>query len=346
MRIRVRFSFFSTDNTLSFWLFVSLLVASYFYCDLHDYSAYYNLYRTGYTMLVEPGYMFLSDFFAGLEVEFYVFYRVLLTFILAVDYWFFMRYGKNKTLLFFAFAFVPYVNVLQQLRSATAMGLVLLGLPCLIERKKTYIFCGMVLLGSLFQVTTLFYLLLVVVVRLKISTLRRISYIAFLCGPFWIAGFRLAVLYLFSFFPYLNTKMLQYVNVVKFASKSALLDWVIFMVILLAYDMCVRKYCYLFSDTQMQLIKISYFIICATLLRGMGNNGYRLALMMYPILFVTLSNMLYEIKKCKHGICYYFLLIMLTIYPIFHFCLWWGPLFPEMYDIVCYEMWQVWSQYY
>ncbi len=330
---------------VSIIILLIVLALSVRYCDLHDYYAYHFAYNTNYLYwVIEPGYSLLGQFFYKYNAPYYVYYGFLISVTIILIWRFYQKYGKHPVLLLMVFTIYPYINFLQQLRGAFAASLILTALSFLDKDKPSYVkFILTVFVAMFFHATAISYLLFIFAVKLSYKKLRKVTFGVFIFALPLIAFARYLMFNIFPYFTYFQDKYTRYLIDDTFASLSAILDWLIFFTIFLLLQWIIGNSFNTFSQPTQFFIKITYIVFMLSLLRGLGNNGYRIALLMYPAFYVALSNIAYEVRvKLKRKVTF----AILFGFAVTSLLIWWGPLFPRMYEIVTTEMWQVWDYYY
>ena len=336
---------FTVSQVLSFIYLLVLITISVRYCDLHDYRAYYLSYATDRKMAIEVGYTALANLSYKLGFPFYVFYGMLVSTAVILLWRFFNTYGKSPFLLMFIFTLYPYINCLQQIRSFIGAAIVLMGIKFLLDdEEKTIPYIAITVAAMLFHISSFVYLIFIYAVKSSYERIRRITTILFFTVVPLLSFLRIATNYIFPLIPYFSKKYMKYIYGGSLVTWSSLADWTIFFVILISTSLATRKDYYSFSIRTQKMIKMSYLIYCLTLLRGLGNNGYRIALMVYPVFYVMMENVIYE---TKNKISKALMKSCLFVFPLISLIIWWGPINPNhMFEIVQTEMWQVWDYYY
>lgn len=332
------------QNIGSLFLLAVLIVLSVRYCDLHDYRAYYLTYSTENKMEIEIGYLALGEQFSKWGFPFYVFYGFILSFVLISLRLFFKRYSKKPFLLLFVFFIYPYINELQQIRSAFGAAIIFYGMRHLLDGKenikKYFLYIA---LASFFHTTSVLYAIFALAVKLNYKTLCRISWFSFIFGIPIIAFLPTFARFAVSFVPYWAFKYTKWIESSGSIGKAALLDWAIYFLIFVIFYFSVGSdYCR-FSYITQKMIKISFTILIMTLLRGVGNSGYRPAMMMLPFFYTTIIRVSLELSNRRKK---RILKLLLLTLPVASILIWWGPLFPDMYMRATTEMWRVWDYYY
>ena len=322
-----------TDCIALILLCVVVLISA-FYKDCHDYSVYKNAYYQNVEMAFEPAYKLFSGVSYKLGIPFEAYYAFLISFVLICVFVFFKKYGNNVLLLFLSFVLYGYLNYIQQLRSACAIAFVLIGTTYLIQNKKKLYFVLFLCISCLFQKTSLVFLLFFIAVNLRYSTIRLCVLLILICYlPLLFLGKELLYV-IFDFIPILN-RYLPYIEIDVLISKSAFAGYIITILVFLFYDYLCRAGYFRLTDNCKNVCKLAYVVICMMLLRGLGNNGYRLALMAHPILYLAFDMITYN--QAKNGLRY----ILLLGYPLCSCIFWFGPWFPVEYNMLLHEMWRM-----
>lgn len=345
---RLLYTFIYVDNILitlpSFLILILTILLSTRYCDLHDYYAYYLSYMGYHRMSIEPGYTLLADWFHSIGLPFYVYYAILITITLTLVWLFLMRYARHRLLILLLFLVYPYINYLQQLRSAVGAAIVLTAIGFLIsDTLKPTRFIACVVAAALFHSTSVIYLVFLPASRSNINRLRMITWIAFLILPISFSILRPFIIWIISFLPYWASKYTKYLNLTTGIGKAALIDWIIYFIVLLCIEVAIRGEFANLNNRSKILVKLCYTVLLLSLMRAFGNNAYRPALMMLPVMYVAIDNVasssVYPLRKAL-------LYIALMAFPIVSISVWWGPLFPNMNDRLLNEMWKVWDSIY
>lgn len=343
LRIGIRTAF-SIDEVLSFIFLVLLIAISVRYCDLHDYRGYYLSYTLEHKMAIEVGYTALAEYFYYAGFPFYVFYGLIVSISMILMWKFFKDYGKHQFLLLLIFLIYPYINTVQQIRSLLGAAIVMTGLRFILSNDKKVIpFIITVLIAMLFHTTSFVYLIFLWAVNVSYERIKRICTAVLVIGLPILLGLRIVVNRIFPLIPYFSLKYLKYINEGKLLTRAVIVDWVIFLLIILGTNMALKNQYYALSEKTQGLVKVSYVIFALSILRGLGNNGYRIALMMYPVFYVMMDNVIYEIFNRTTRLI---LKVILVLFPIVSVLVWWGPPNPPMFEIVKTEMWRVWDIYY
>lgn len=321
-----------------------ILIVSTMYCDLQDYNAYYNDYISyssrGYFSSLEFGYTMLCKLAIALELSFRQFYGILITVILLLIFRFNWKMFRTKFWLLLIFIIYPYINVLQQIRSALGMGIILNALCYLYDPSKKSIkkYLFWVAIATMFHTTSCVYAVFILVFHVSFKRLRTIVITLMLVLPFILLFLRDQA------FDFLSTQLhlTRLANdIVKglVLGKAAIISWMLYF-ILLCFLLYVtsKRFGDSYSYETMKLVEISLIIIALSSLRFLTDHAYRIAMMALPVVYVTFASIPWEnnnrwIKQISY--CTVFLFAAVNIF------LWWGPLNPDMFRIVTDQMWQV-----
>lgn len=335
---------YSKKELFSFAFLLALICVSVRYCDLHDYKSYFTSYSTSYKMNIEIGYTILEKLFSQMSFPFYIFYGTIISISLFLLWRFFRNNSNNALLMCIVFTIYPYLNVVQQIRSFFAITVVLTGLKFLTSKnvKPIYFVVG-VIVASLFHYTSVIYLVFIFILFVNYNAIKRTTIILFcLYGPL-IFAIRGILPLLLSYNSYFSRKYIKYIYTGSVLSKTALVDYALFFLIVIGVTLASRTEFDTYSIKTQRLLKAAYIVFAMSLLRGIGNNSYRIALMAYPIVYVALDRAIAESNKKLSKNIYRTILIL---FPMVSVVLWWGPFNPDMFEIVKTEMWQVWNYYY
>lgn len=314
------------------------------YCDLHDYYAYYMSYMNYHEMRIEPGYTLLENLFFSQGYPFYVFYGVSIVTVLILTWRFCMRNAQHRLLVVVLFFIYPYINILQQLRSAIGSAIVITALECLLsDEEKPIKYCACIALAMLFHSTSAIYLLFLLAVRCDLRQLRRLARWSFLLVIPSISIIRLVFARIIALMPYWAMKYAKYVTEGSGIGRAALVDWGIFLCMFLVLELAVEGVHDKLRPRDKKLVSICYVILVLSLLRGVGNNTYRLALMMYPVMYVAFDKVA---SMTEDGLACFIAYAVLILFPVVSLFVWWGPANPSMHMIAMTEMWRVWEFYY
>ena len=332
------------DTLLCGIMFLCICYITVRYCDLNDYRAYYLSYCTNRKMSIEIGYTALESLFFQMGMPFYVYYGILEITGLFLYMRFFRSNCRNAFPILCLMIIFPYINMLQQVRSIIGAAFAVYGTRYLLEEKpRTVPFIVCAGIGTLFHTTTILYLLFLPAVKANYARLRRFTFWLFATALPLMAVIRLIVARIVSAIPYMAMKYTKLLYTGNIFTKTVLFDWALFFMLFLAVSYVIKTKTTQLSERTGKLINITHVVFCLTLLRGTANNGYRIALMMYPVMYVALYNLMREMTSRRgKGIIRW----ILILFPIVCLLFWWGPVFPDMFRIVRTEMWRVWDYFY
>lgn len=169
-------------QTLLF-VFLLMLFLCFGYMTGSDWRTYENYYNNGFTFkLVEPGYMLLSNFSAGLGIDFWVYHVFIKCICFLLIIWFVIKLSGNSNIFFplmlWTASFGFYLLVNCPFRNLIAVGLSVISFYYLLQKKYLlyYVFS---LIAITFHMSAMILLLLPIIKLEKIST-RALVFIYFL----------------------------------------------------------------------------------------------------------------------------------------------------------------------
>lgn len=330
---------FKLKSFLMVILLGGILLLSWRYCDLHDYANYFIFYYNG-IRYGELLYSILQFVFCSLGFPFFVFYGVLISFVLVVNI---RAITKNSTSWFFLFILYlicPYIYALQQIRFAVGSTIVLIGLLKYIENKKIHIFISYIVIATLFHVVCFFYISILILLKFDFKTLRFITASFLILGLFLINIIKTILAEIFSGIPFLTRYSFQ---LETFVSKTDLLYYVFFLFVFFLFDFKIAKRYYSFSLKTQTFISLAYCFFIFTVLRGLGNNAYRVYVYFMPVFYLSIINVAKETIDFETKVVGNFILLLV---PFFCLLVDWGPWRPEYFERLTNEMWRVWSYFY
>lgn len=323
-----------------------LFIAAAFYCDLADYQVYFNEYYGLNSHTSEIGYTWISSLFFKLGLPFEVFYAVYMLAFLGVLFYFFKNNLKKSVgFAIFLTAIFPYINYLQQIRSAMGMGVILLGL-CFIENQhgklalKTVLgyFCA-VGVAMTFHITCLAYIVFAVALFFKERTVKWLCILAFPLTVLFVYTVGNGVIIQFlQKIPFWGRLMSNFIKYESGFSKFRLLILVVFYLLLLLLFLIKRTISVSYTESQERMVKYSYAVIALSNTALITSSAYRLSVMALPIIYATIIELTSNSKNYRTR-SLIFLILLLVSASLFVFI--WGPFNPEMNNRLLYEMWKV-----
>ncbi len=320
------------------------------YCDVSDYGAYYadyyRLMKSGNAVLTrnyERGFYWAMFLFSRLCLPFEVFYGVYMSIILCLLGIFIDLNAKHKAFIWILCLFYPYLYYLQQIRSAMATMIVIHGLNNLANIKETAIkrlikYIVWCLFASLFQVTSLFYLIFSLVLFIEKNGLKKLV----LCLNILVPGtlyFLYPVIVKGLKIVFRDFWMIDY----YFRSKFTPQKYTFFLIGIYLILFCVLLYIdrkdltthetsnkclfyYKLSIIVCALAPISYFSVSAERIMGMAMPVVYVAIDMYSVRFITFK------RKIARLAC--------LVFAVFYFGFSIGPWLPQGNDRFFHEMWR------
>lgn len=320
------------------------------YCDVSDYGAYcadyYRLMKSGSAVLTrnyERGFYWAMFLFARLHFSFEVFFGVYMSIILYLLGKFINLNAKHKAFIWILCLFYPYLYYLQQIRSAMATMIVIYALNNLANFKETAVkraikYILWCLFASLFQITSLFYLMFLLVLFIEKNGLKKLV----LCLNVLVPGT------LYFLYPVIveglkilfhDFWMIDY----YFRSKFTPQKYTFFLIGIYLILFCVLLYidrknlttqqtsnkCLLYYKLSIivcALAPISYFSVSAERIMGMAMPVVYIAIDMYSTRFITFKG------KIARLAC--------LVFAVFYFVFSVGPWFPQSNYRFFHEMWK------
>lgn len=350
MTVEIRISTIESKNRLidfisSLLLVGFLLCLAVNYCDAHDYNAYYVRYldyNSLYNRTLEPGYKLLYLLGWKIGLSFQGFYGIYMTLTILLLYRFFSRLCKFRFLLLVLFILCPFLNVLQQIRSALGVAIVLNALPYLYdpEKRSVWKYLLFVILSTLLQVTSACYILLIAALPFSVRKTKNCTLTAMLIFPILFPAMVALIYRILNSLPLFSR--IAY-NITKYGGgavgKRTVLDWFVYLCLLISLSYLTKeRFLSDYSQVTVVLIKMTMIAIGLSVLRFVADSGYRVALMLAPLIHVTFARIAMETKRKNLKP-----IAWLSVFA-FAFLNWffaYGPLNPAMYERMTEEMWRV-----
>lgn len=327
-------------------ILVFLFIVASFYCDLADYQVYFNEYYGRNTHTSEIGYTWISSLFFKLGLPFEVFYAIyMLVFFGILFYFYHNNLKKSIGFAILLTAIFPYINYLQQIRSAMGMGVILLGL-CFIDNRHGKLTLKTVLgylctvgIAMTFHITSFAYIVFLIVLFFKERTVKWLCVLAFPITVLfvYIVGNGMIVEILQKV-PFLGRLMSNFIKYDSGFSKFRLLILVVFYFLFFLLFFLKKTISVPYTEKQERMIKYSYAIIALSNTALITSSAYRLSVIALPIVYATIIEITLNIKDYRARSLIF---IVLFFVPVSLFGFIWGPFNPEMNNRLLEEMWRV-----
>lgn len=329
-----------------FWMIcLPQFIAAVQYCDLTDYSVYYRQYtRIGeslsLTYLLEPGYLFLNTVFTKLNFSFQMFYGIYICVTLFLIFRYIYRNTNHYHLAALLFGIYPYINYLQQLRSALGAAIICSALLYLKDSRDNLgivKYTIWVLVASSLQISNIVFLGMIIVKFVSLKQLKTFTGWCFAVVPLLIYyGYEKVYEFIdnIKIFQRLKHNLPEFRVITKFSLFIIVLFLLLYLfMVYILYNMDQKKVPHIEFEG-----KVAFMIVLFSLLICISDNAYRLAALMLPAVYVGLMNMIQCIRnKWKRRCCY----LGTIAFASGIFFGMWGPMNPEMYYILTNVMWRV-----
>ena len=315
------------------------------YCDMTDYAVYYREYNSlkntgtaGLFHSFEPGYRLLEKLFIFLGANFSVFYGVIVTAILLLLGRFIYKYTELKTEVLLLFCVFPFINCLQQIRSALGVAIILNATGYLLKegRKSKLKYALVVIMTSSLQITNIIYLVFLLAVRIDFSKLKRIVFVCFFA--FSVLFF---VLYKFAYKLILGISAFQRIQENLVADKGfsylAICNLIAYFLLFFYIHILTKGRLNKLKDNDIKLLAVSITVCLISTFTVIADSAYRLSAMQLPLVYVSLLNASGRPYRDKR---FFLSAIVLAVFAIGIFLLYWGPTSPRMNYILHNVMWK------
>ena len=286
----------------------------------------------------EPGYAVFSGIFAIHHVPFRVFYGIYVLIELFLIYSLFYKCCKNTvSVALLSFAIFPYLHYLDCLRSALGVAMIL-NVICNLKRSKASIakFIAVVLFASLFQITNILYILLVIPVFLSMRNTIRMVFNIFVISSVFIGPFYRIAVVLLKKIPLFNRviyNLSDRLSVGLTSRVSVILYMILFITLVEFWRFSKNR-----SESTEFWVKEAMIVTSFAVFVYVAAPAYRFSCMAMPIVYVAISKLAQDEKNGKKRIVYY---SSSFIFALLIFVLYWGPQNERMYYMLTHVMWKV-----
>ncbi len=328
---------------LSVLILVGLIVITSQYCDLTDYRVYYREYNSimqtgeiGLTHDFEVGYTAIEFLMARMGIPFRVFYASYMAIFLYLIYKFYATHLNNPLYALVLFVVFPYINCVQQIRSALAAAIMLQAVDGLLLKKKRgkRNFILAVALSATLHITNVIFLLFIPILGIAEKKLEKLLVILFVVVPFGASGIYQVLYAVLSAIPVFD-RIMHNVGKTLYISRFTTLTFLLFA-ILLALLIFV-KHCGLQDEISLGLYKLALLSIGFIFFMILSANAYRVSIMLLPIIYTAVLRMAQQ-QNARNRV---FFKVSLLIFACTIFILFWGPANPDMYYILTKVMWKM-----
>ncbi|MBC5581183.1 EpsG family protein [Anaerofilum sp. BX8] len=329
---------------LSLILLGTLIVITSQYCDMTDYECYYREYnsimhtgKVGLTHIFEPGYVALSYIGASLGIPFEVFYAVYMSITLLLLFDFYRKQVKSPFFPLLLFIIFPYINYVQQIRSALGTAIVLQGLDGLIANrenaKRKYLI--LVCIATLLQISNVVLVGFILLDKISCKMLEKVVGLILIIGPIAYQPLTKLIVFILTEVPFLN-RLLHNINSDLKVSKFSLVNIVLFFLLYLLL-MVLRHTSSNLSIKTVNLYKLSLMSVSTIFFVVVTANAYRIAVMLLPIIYITLI----KLSSKQHGLVRIAINTGVLLFGGVMLYVYWGPHNTEMHYILTQVMWKV-----
>lgn len=337
---------FTLNQLVTFLILFFIWIATINYCDVDDYYVYKNEYQIiqsgGFRRQSwELGFDLILKFFVRLGLPFEMFYAVFMSIFLFLMWKFFKYFLQDCPYVWVLFIIIPYIQYLQQIRSAMAMVLVMNLLIYLLNSQdikfiKAIKFSCALLVPFLIHSSSIICITFLLVLFINKGKLKKIIVTLYIFIPILID----------KFYPIIVNILKQYDAFYRFTAglgdqiyfaKFSIIFYLLFgaLLLLVLYLDYVSK---ANDEIVNKLYTISLIIILFGTTVFISDSAYRISIMLLPVIFVTIILMARNMKKRVDRIIAY---SGILVFNIVIFLFFWGPMNPEMNYRLMNEMWRI-----